>query len=39
MCEQGWGREREGKRIPSRLRDVSTEANVRLELMNLEIMT
>ena len=38
--EQGRGKEtgRDGERIPSRLRTISTESNAGLELMNHEIM-
>ena len=36
-CEQK-GREREGERIPSRLRAVSTEPDVEFQLTNHEIM-
>ena len=35
----GEERERERERIPSRLSTVSTEPNLGLELLNLEIMT
>ena len=38
-CERGRGREGERERIPSRLRAVSAEPNVGLDLMNCEIMT
>ena len=38
-CEQGRGREREGKRIPGRLHAVGTEPNAGLDLTNREIMT
>ena len=38
--ESKWGRGREeGERIPSRLRAISTESNVGLELTNQGIMT
>ena len=37
--KQGRGRKRGRERIPSRLRSVSTEPDVGLELTNLEIMT
>ena len=36
---RGRERERERERIPSRLRAVSTEPNLGLDLMNREIMT
>ena len=36
---QGRDRERETERTPSRLRAVSTQPDVGLELMNCEIMT
>ena len=35
----GGGAEREGERIPSRLRTVGVQSNVGLELRNLEITT
>ena len=37
--ERGRGKERGGKRIPIRLRTVSTELDAGLELPNREIMT
>ena len=38
MCKQGRGRERERERIPSRLCTVSSEPDVRLDLMNCKVM-
>ena len=37
--KQGWGRQRGGHRIGSRLQAVSTEPDAGLELTNREIMT
>ena len=39
VCVQGRGREKHKERIPNRLRTVSAEPIVGLELMNCEIMT
>ena len=39
LHKQEGGRERRRERIPSRLRAVSTEPNVGLDLMNREVMS
>ena len=39
VSEHKWSREREREKIPSRFRPLSTGPDVRLELINCEIMT